>query len=119
MHSGGGGIFDIRVTVIWQNGTQPVAQSIGETWMEPVVDKSKLLGVNEIADWLQVPPSWVYAHADELGAYRLGKYLRFEPSRVLERLREGPVGRSIVNPPTPRPPLTPIQKATSDGHGTN
>lgn len=75
--------------------------------------------VKDVANYLGVPPSWVYNHADELGAYRLGKYLRFELSRVLERLRKGAIGRSLVNPPTPRPPLTPIQKATSDGHGTN
>jgi excisionase family DNA binding protein len=42
--------------------------------------------VNELAKRLQLKSSWVYAHADELGAYRLGKYLRFSWTRVLEFL---------------------------------
>lgn len=46
----------------------------------------ELLTVSEIAERLQVKVSWVYARADELGAYRLGKYLRFDWNRVLERL---------------------------------
>jgi excisionase family DNA binding protein len=46
----------------------------------------ELLTVSELAERLQVKVSWVYTHADELGAYRLGKYLRFDWYRVLERL---------------------------------
>ncbi len=42
--------------------------------------------VHEVASRLRVKVSWVYSHADELGAYRLGKYLRFSWSRVLECL---------------------------------
>jgi excisionase family DNA binding protein len=45
-----------------------------------------LLTVQELAEQLRVKPSWVYDHADELGAFRLGKYLRFSLQRVLERL---------------------------------
>lgn len=45
-----------------------------------------LLKVEEIAIKLGVKPSWIYAHADALGAYHLGKYLRFSWERVLERL---------------------------------
>lgn len=45
-----------------------------------------LLTVEEIAVRLRVKPSWVYTHADELGALRLGKYLRFSWDRVLEHL---------------------------------
>lgn len=88
-------------------------------------DQLMLLRVNEIAAWLQVDPSWVYAHADDLGAYRLGKYLRFSLERVLDRLEAGPIGGLIVNPPTPRPQLapttqsTPTTKETSDQRGTN
>ena len=49
-----------------------------------------LLTVEEIAASLRVKKSWVYVHADELGAYRLGKYLRFTWERVVERLnRQG------------------------------
>ena len=45
-----------------------------------------LLTVQEVADLLRLKPSWVYAHADDLGAFRLGKYLRFSLPRVMERL---------------------------------
>jgi excisionase family DNA binding protein len=48
-----------------------------------------LLTVDEVAKLLKVKPSWVYAHADELGAYRLGKYLRFTWSRVKACLEQG------------------------------
>jgi excisionase family DNA binding protein len=45
-----------------------------------------LMTVEEIASKLKVKRSWVYTHADELGVYRLGKYLRFSWSRVIECL---------------------------------
>jgi excisionase family DNA binding protein len=50
------------------------------------VDDTALLKVEEVAAWLGVRPSWVYRHVDDLGAYRLGKYLRFSRARVLENL---------------------------------
>jgi hypothetical protein len=74
--------------------------------------------VQELASLLKVPPSWVYAHADELGAYRLGKYLRFSLQRVLERLEAGSVGRSEFNLPTQRPPSTSTIHPTSKVRGT-
>ena len=49
-----------------------------------------LLTVQEVADLLRLKPSWVYAHADDLGAFRLGKYLRFSLPRVMERLEDLP-----------------------------
>jgi hypothetical protein len=39
--------------------------------------------VEELALKLRVKPSWVHAHADELGVYRVGKYLRFRWQRVV------------------------------------
>ena len=51
--------------------------------------KEPLLTVSEVADLLRVKPSWVYDHADDLGAFRLGKYLRFSLPRVMERLETG------------------------------
>ena len=48
-----------------------------------------LLTVQEIANHLRLKLSWVYEHADELGAYWLGKYLRFALPRVMERLERG------------------------------
>ena len=52
----------------------------------PTESTNEILTVSEVAQRLRVAPSWVYGHADLLGAYRLGKYLRFDWKRVLERL---------------------------------
>ena len=46
----------------------------------------EILTVCEVAQRLRVAASWVYGHADFLGAYRVGKYLRFDWNRVIERL---------------------------------
>ncbi len=49
-------------------------------------EQGVLITVQEVATRLQLKESWVYNHADQLGAYRLGKYVRFSWPRVLERL---------------------------------
>ena len=65
--------------------------SLPEKWpsdlgeIDPVTE-IEILTVEEIATRLKVKTSWVYTHADALGAYKLGKYLRFSWDRVLERL---------------------------------
>lgn len=46
----------------------------------------ELLTVAELAVRLKVRPSWVYLHAAELGAIKLGKYVRFRWDLVLVRL---------------------------------
>lgn len=51
------------------------------------------LTVAEIAERLRVGRRWVYEHADQLGAYRAGKYLRFDWDCVKERLRSGALAR--------------------------
>ena len=57
-----------------------------------------LLNVGEVAARLRVHKSWVYEHADDLGAYRLGKYLRFDWSRVVAHMEVGsPNQRPILN----------------------
>jgi hypothetical protein len=50
--------------------------------------ESDLLTVPELASRLRVKASWIYCHADELGALRLGKYLRFSWTRVMNHLAE-------------------------------
>ncbi len=55
----------------------------------------RLLTVDEVADLLQVAPSWIYERtrrrgADQLPHIKLGKYLRFEEDAIrafLERQR--------------------------------
>jgi predicted DNA-binding transcriptional regulator AlpA len=51
-----------------------------------VSTQERLLTVVEVADLLRVKASWVYDHADDLGAFRLGKYVRFSLPRLMERL---------------------------------
>lgn len=46
----------------------------------------EILTVEEVAARLRVKASWVYGHADMLGAFHLGKYLRFSWKHVLECL---------------------------------
>ena len=77
-----------------------------------------LLTVQEIANHLRLKPSWVYEHADELGAYRLGKYLRFALPRVMERLERGGIGCQEVGSATQRPRSTSTKGDGSNGQGT-
>ncbi len=51
-------------------------------------DERHLLNVNEVAELLQVPVSWVYGRTrkrslERLPGYRLGKYWRFRKDEVL------------------------------------
>jgi excisionase family DNA binding protein len=55
-------------------------------------ESHQILTVAEIAERLRLGQRWVYEHADQLGAYRLGKYLRFDLRRVMERLAAGKIG---------------------------
>jgi hypothetical protein len=50
-----------------------------------------LLTADDLASRLQVPVSWVYRHTRELGAIRLGKYVRFDWLTVRARLHH-PLG---------------------------
>jgi excisionase family DNA binding protein len=55
----------------------------------------RLLTVEEVAQRLQVPRSWVYKHLKEIPYIKLGKYVRFEASDVaalLQGLRKRPQG---------------------------
>jgi excisionase family DNA binding protein len=65
------------------------------------VDSSRLLTVEDVAELLQVPVSWVYERTRVRGVirlpgFRLGKYWRFRESEVLawlDRQRSGdPMG---------------------------
>lgn len=51
------------------------------------------LTVNELAESLKVPKSWVYSRSREKGPsamprIRMGKYLRFELDKVLDWLKQ-------------------------------
>ena len=63
---------------------------------------SDLVDAAEIARRFGVAPSFVYEHADELGAIRLGDgdrpRLRFDPQRVFEGLAARPTPASRSKP---------------------
>ncbi len=73
--------------------------------MQQALTGPELLTVEEVATRLRVKPSWIYQHADDLGAFRLGKYLRFSWDRVLQRLERG-IGGAEVGSSTQRPPAS-------------
>ena len=82
----------------WKQVERRYAGDVGET-RNPVTGETaaadELLTVDDVAQWLKVPPSWVYERTRRRGEGRLpviklGKYLRFEESHVrayLERQR--------------------------------
>lgn len=63
---------------------------------EPRRQRQQLISAEEVAKWWGVQRRWVYDHADQLGARRLGSgarpRLRFDPDEVTERLG-APAGR--------------------------
>jgi hypothetical protein len=89
-----------------------------EKGMNQAVTQDDLMTVSELAARLRVTASWVYTHADSLGVYRLGKFLRFDWDRVLDRL-EHPNGRdSHVGLQNQRPTPTLTKEDESYGQGT-
>lgn len=61
---------------------------------------SRLLSVEEVAELLQVPPSWVYSHTrvrtlDRIPGFRLGKYWRFREADVFTWLERQKVGARL------------------------
>ncbi len=59
-----------RLGIYYRFHRSPIEQWLGS--LEPV------LLVEQVAALLKVPPSWVYANADEIpGVLRLGRYVRF------------------------------------------
>jgi excisionase family DNA binding protein len=47
-----------------------------------------LLTVDEVAQILRVPRSWVYSHLDLLPTVRLGRYIRFRRSDIEDFVAE-------------------------------
>jgi excisionase family DNA binding protein len=63
--------------------------------------KCELMSVQQVAELLQVPASWVYGRLrkrslDKLPGYRLGKYWRFEKEEVLAWLGQQREGRKAA-----------------------
>ncbi len=67
-----------------------LAELVAETLVAATPQTERLVDVAGVAKYLSVEPAWVYAHADELGARRLGSgarpRLRFSLHEVDDRL---------------------------------
>jgi hypothetical protein len=74
----------------------------------------RLVDAGEIAGRHDLRREWVYAHADELGAIRLGAgerpRLRFDPEVVAERLAACSAGRRSQAPQEPAPARKPSRR---------
>jgi excisionase family DNA binding protein len=71
----------------------PPEDSTNGTKVREVRDQGQLLTVEELADFLRVPISWVYGHTrkrshERIPGYRVGKYWRFNADEVMSWLRE-------------------------------
>lgn len=64
-----------------------------------------LLKVSDVARLLQVTPAFVYRHARELGAFKVGRHLRFAISGVEAWLESRRLDEPTweLNPPLARP----------------
>jgi excisionase family DNA binding protein len=69
-----------------------LALFIFKSFISGVFMNRNLLSVNELAESLRVPKSWVYSRSRETGPdamprIKVGKYVRFELEHVMEWLR--------------------------------
>lgn len=78
----------------------------------------RLLSAAEVSAWWGVSRGWVYQHASELGAVRIGDgerpRLRFDPDRVAERLNQPPAAPATG--PTPRGSRRRSSRISRDSH---
>src|SRR5687767_4454899 len=106
---------------------QETVEAIARQVMQLLRDEraaSELVDAAELAQRLGVDRSWVYTHAIELGAVKLGAgarpRLRFDPKVAVERIHKWAGGQDTAEPPRRRrrrqsigvidhPPLLPIR----------
>ena len=86
---------------------EAIAQRVAELLRAELHLAPRLLTPSEVADRFAVSRTWVYEHATELGAIRLGNgpkaRLRFDPDRV----------RRVVNRPPDKDTARPTRSAPS------
>jgi hypothetical protein len=86
---------------------EAIAQRVAQLLHGAPAPAPRLVDAATLAGMLGVHRDWVYAHAPELGAIRLGVppgRLRFDPKQALDGLRPAahPVARPTVTPPRRR-----------------
>ena len=68
-----------RLGMYYRFHRKPIEQWLGSL--------DRLLDADQVAALLKVPPSWVYANADQIpGVLRLGRYIRFRPTVIAQFL---------------------------------
>jgi predicted DNA-binding transcriptional regulator AlpA len=68
-----------RLGMYYRFHSKPIEQWLGSL--------DRLLDADQVAALLKVPPSWVYANADQIpGVLRLGRYIRFRPTVIAQFL---------------------------------
>ena len=64
-----------RLGMYYRFHRKPIEQWLGSL--------DRLLDADQVAAFMKVPPSWVYANADQIpGVLRLGRYIRFRPTVI-------------------------------------
>lgn len=90
-----------------------IAQRVVELLEQQGVGANELVDATELARRLGVDRSWVYTHAIELGAVKLGDgprpRLRFDPKLAIERSRKRAGGRDTQEPPRRRNRRQPLR----------
>lgn len=82
----------VREVRLAPSNVEALARRIAELVRPPRATPAprRLMTAAEVAEWWGVERSWVYAHAEELGARRIGSgerpRLRFDPDEVRERI---------------------------------
>jgi hypothetical protein len=81
---------------------EAIAQRVVELLQQRAVPGRELVDAGELARRMGVDRSWVYTHAIELGAVKLGggprPRLRFDPMDAIERIRERATGLDTHTP---------------------
>jgi hypothetical protein len=84
---------------------EAIAQRVTKLLAHTPPAPPRLVDAATLAGMLGVERDWIYAHATELGAIRLGGptgRLRFEPGHALKELRQPPAP-AVPPPPERRP----------------
>lgn len=80
---------------------QRVAELVADAGSEALDARPERITAEEVSRWWGISRRWVYDHANELGARRMGSgrrpRLRFDPEEVAERL--GPLDRAAPGAP--------------------
>jgi len=90
-------VHGLRVAVSSPSAESVAEQGLNESTLPKTGASGRLLSVEEVAELLQVPRSWVYDRTRSRGmnripGFRLGKYWRFDEDEVLvwiKRQRSG------------------------------